>query len=386
LTNTEEKRRLFALLGIKDSLDSARSSVASAQTSEQLDAVLAATPADMTILAKDTTITNYATLDVSRDLQRFLTERMVTDEAVKRKYRFSIDQILQNTTVTAKRSVVRVISPRGEISGVYTVYTRTIQAPEATTFVEYIPKSIAADASALHIDGSHEIINADPLVRFLSPSYVYAVLGETDSSTNPSILPVPFELHDPPGVVGLVSGKISLGAAGVSGIAVILVGALLGLVVTGNIMLRKKATASLTAFTELGDIALATVAHGNYATVGRYAAELRTIHRSLPPADQALTADIMHFIEEAQRIHEFRVAVSSLRSVISLRDVTAVSNTYEQVMQRFEALAPQTRAREQSLFTNANAELEQFVTHQSPAEHQEAKDDLAGLALEERKV
>lgn len=371
-SRSADKQAVLDTIGLTDSFSSAQDKISSASSAEEIDAALSSIPTDVTILSKDTDSQQRTPIDIINDLQSLEKSKGITKQADIDRYEYNAEQALKQVIITSKRTVAKVTFGDGS-EKTYTMYSRSAEnAPgftnstEDMTYLEFIPKSVAQDASELHVDGSQEVISQDPIVRFLQPSYSYYVEGES-SSDQPTTLPMPFELVDKPSIIGYVAVKLNLTSLAHGGTYLVIIIVVFIGVLVGNVTLRRnQSSSSLPAFMELAEITLSASSDGspNYEIAAKYHKDLKEIHATLSAEDRAQTQAILAYVADAANCHVFRQSVEHLRTVIALGDHAAVATSYERIMNNFNNLSEQSQAHEKGTFDSITAELESHIENQ----------------------
>ncbi len=359
IARSAEKQELLSILKLNTAFSQAPSRIQQAATEYELSTALANVPSDIEILSKDTNIEARSIDDIQDNLEEFFAARAITEKSERKQYAYNIEKALESVSVTAKRSVVKVSYHDGSTK-TFTVFTRTMVADDATTYLEFIPKSVASDASKLFVEGSHEVIKADPIIRFMSSSYSYYVEGNA-ATEQPMIVPLPFELQEQPSLVGLVAVKLRLDSFERGGWYLMIIGALIGVAVLGNVYLRRRASSTLPEFTQLADLAISHIAQGNYEVAAKYHKHFAEIHATLTKDEQIQTKEIVTFIAQAADVHEFRAAAEHLRNVVDLHDTVAISTAFERLATHYALLAPQHQANEKTRWDESQRLLEQHI-------------------------
>jgi PKD repeat protein len=359
LFRSEEKQTVLATLGLDTSYSAAQQAMAQAATEYELETILKSLPKEVTIITKDTAIQNEDQIATEQLINEFFTSRVITNSGEQRQYEYSIAQVLPNVTITAKRTVVSIANYDGTRT-TYTLFSRIIDAPTGTVFIEFIPKEVAADASALHVEGSHEVLVADPVIRFMSPVYQYYVRGDVPALP-PRILPVPSELSEAPSVLGFVAVKLKLRSFERGGLYLALIALIFCVAVAGNFYLRRVSSSPVPDFTELAETSVTYIEKGNFGLAAKILPEVEAIHKTLKPIEQEQTKEILVFLQHAAAVHEFRTSVDHAHTAIGLADTVAIANAYERASQRFEALPAEYKEREKHTFASINSALEQHL-------------------------
>jgi hypothetical protein len=357
MSRSDEKQAILTTLGLMRSYDEIKRAMQQAATEYELSAALKSAPKEVTILSKDSGVLTEE--NIEDELQTFFEFRGATEEEQK-KYRYNIEEAIKLTTVTSKRTVVRVTNYDGS-SELYTLFSRSIEAPEGMTFIEFIPKAVASDASDLHVDGSHEVLVSDPVVRFLRPVYSYYVENDARDE-DPVVLPLPLELSEPPSIIGFVAVKLKLDSFERGGWYLLFIGIGLAGVIAGNVYLRKNATSSLPAFTQLTELVITLVEKGNYEAAAKYYKDVETVHAVLTQQEQEQTKELLVFMRQAATVHEFRSAVKHAHTLIELNDVTALGTAYDKAMHHFDSLPEAYQLQEKAAIAALNEALESHIT------------------------
>ena len=380
LARSESRAEIATLLHLTERFVAANTAVREAQTDDAIKRALDAAPRDVTILSRDSTVSTRTAAEAEDDIDAYVAA-LAPDAETEKSLRYSLHEALKVSSIATRRSVVRVTSGSGETT-TYTIIEREAPEGSSTHYIEIIPKEFASDSSMLTLYGEHEIVQADPIIRFLTNTYSYVRVGETEAV--PTVLPVPAVLLTKPGLIGLVAVKLNFesmerGGFYLIGIVFILVG-----LICGNLFLRSRSSSSVSAFNDLAQLAVtaaerATTQPTARAAVSSYLKELEAIAVTLPPNDQAAVADTLTVLRCVVTSGEFHAALEHCRSCIALDDATAMAVAYERLLAAHAALSVDAQTRVQPSIDDVHEDIEAHLEalesqqgHHSHAKHRKA--------------
>jgi hypothetical protein len=364
LLRSEEKQVYFTVLGLEDIFNKAATDIAAAETEAAMTAILATVPKDIIVLTKDVSSLTSPE-DYDTQLAEFFSAQSILDKDVQKQYKYNIDRALEEHTVTTQRTVVRLTIPNPTIPTVYTIFSREAHTETPASYVEFIPKSVAADASELHLGTNADVLVDDPVVQFHTSSYKYYVLGDS-AADNSVILPIPSVLVPTPSLLGYVTVKLQATSFARGSLYAILLGVVFVALLAGNIYMRKSNT-STQSFIEIAELTLSSMEQGSATAVAKHLHELETIHKTLSKREQEETKDILLLIRERLAVKQFQATVDHVSTVLELNDVPALAAAYERVLQQYEVLPPNQQEQLASRLTTVQEQLERHVEQHGPA-------------------
>ncbi len=360
LLRSEVRAELVRTLGIDQRFSALETEVSAATTVEQVAQILARSPRDVTIIARDTTVMRRTAADIKGDVQAYL-EAIKADDDTAASVKYTVREAITSMSITAKRSVVKITRVDGAAPETFTVFSRSSEAIPEVAYIEVIPKSIANDASAIVIRGSHEVVKEDPIIKFKESQYSYYVKGEVTGE--PSVFILPTKLLEPTGLAGLVSVRFNLQSFENGGLYLGILALVVFGVLGGNLYVRRPDSDPAYTFEELAELTLSLIERGDYAAASKYLPELVALHKSLNPIQQARSQETVSVLREAVMVNNFTRAEAALRASFTLSDHVATATAYERLLSAHSALSDSAREVRKPLMDAAQKALEEHLQH-----------------------
>ncbi len=326
---------VLSTLGLYEAFDNALRQVDRA-TQTQLNSILASLPHEIEIPHEETRITYPDPEDVQEWTETFLEVRGIQDTRLQRQYRHSIREVSKEVSIRTTTKHARIhYEDRTED---YVLVRREVTAPEESTFIEFIPRTLAQDVSRLSVQGEFDVLRANPVLRFQTHEYSY--WAQTTHRQLGYTLVVPEQLRNPPSLLGMVTVRFGETSPTRGILYIVLLGIfLVGIVAGGKVGKKRQETALFEEFTELTHMALDAIQQGRGAHAAQLTPEIQAIYADLGEEQQAALKDVIeHLKANTQEQHFLATLQSAYETIQSNKDINAISHAYETTLNAYETL------------------------------------------------